>query len=86
MAEHRVRRCPAATRRPLRAAGSPVSCQPGWDGVCAPTSVYSAYNTVSGRKEIFNDVKSGHANTPKAGEAMRQAILAHVEAMKKNRN
>ena len=56
------------------------------DTTCAPTSVYAAYNAVSGKKEIFNDVKSGHANTPKAGEAMREAILAHVEAMKKNKN
>ena len=53
------------------------------DTTCAPSSVYAAYNAVPGKKEIFNDVKSGHANSPKAGEAARNAILAHVEAMKK---
>ncbi len=53
------------------------------DTTCPPSCVYAAYNAIPGKKEIFNDVKSGHAISPKAGEAMRNAILAHVEAMKK---
>ena len=36
-----------------------------------------------GKKEIFNDPLSGHAVRTAAGEAMRKAILAHVEEMRK---
>ncbi|MBM3888927.1 MAG: acetylxylan esterase [Verrucomicrobia bacterium] len=53
------------------------------DTTCPPTTVYAAYNALRGKKQIFNDVPSGHRNSPQASEAMRQAILAHVEAMKK---
>ncbi|MCX7824771.1 MAG: acetylxylan esterase [Verrucomicrobiae bacterium] len=52
------------------------------DTTCPPTGVYAAYNALRGRKEIFNDVFCGHANSPKASAAMRQAILAHVAEMK----
>lgn len=53
------------------------------DTTCPPTSVYAAYNALAGRKQIFNDPPSTHAISRKAGEAMRNAILAHVAAMKK---
>ena len=53
------------------------------DTTCPPSSVYAAYNAISGKKQIHIDVAAGHTNTPKAVEAMRNAILAHVEAMKK---
>jgi cephalosporin-C deacetylase-like acetyl esterase len=53
------------------------------DGTCPPTSVYAAYNNFSGKKEIFNDIKAGHTNTPKASEAMRQAALKHLAEQKK---
>ncbi|MBI5395038.1 MAG: acetylxylan esterase [Verrucomicrobia bacterium] len=53
------------------------------DTTCPPSSVYAAYNAVPGKKEIYNDVPSGHANSPKATAAMREAILAHVEKTKK---
>jgi cephalosporin-C deacetylase len=52
------------------------------DTTCPPSSVYAAYNAVPGKKEIFNDPPSDHRVSPKAGEAMRRAILAHVEEMK----
>jgi cephalosporin-C deacetylase-like acetyl esterase len=52
------------------------------DTTCPPTSVYAAYNALKGRKEIFNDPPSTHTVSPKAGQAMRDAILRHVEAMK----
>lgn len=52
------------------------------DTTCPPSSVYAAYNALPGRNEIFNDVTAGHTNTPKAGEFMRAAILAHVAAQK----
>jgi cephalosporin-C deacetylase len=48
-----------------------------------PTSVYAAYNALKGRKEIFNDPPSVHMVSPGAGAAMHNAILRHVEALKK---
>jgi cephalosporin-C deacetylase len=48
------------------------------DTTCPPTSVYAAYNALAGPKTIFNDPPSTHTVSAKAGEAMRQAILAHV--------
>lgn len=53
------------------------------DTTCPPSSVYAAYNALPTRKEIFNDITAGHTNTPKATEAMRNAILRHVEQMKR---
>jgi cephalosporin-C deacetylase len=53
------------------------------DTTCPPTSVYAAYNALPGGKEIFNDPPSTHAVSPKANQAMRSAILKHVEQMKK---
>ena len=55
------------------------------DTTCPPSSVYAAYNALPGKKEIFNDPPSGHAVRAAAGEAMRKAILAHVEGMRKAR-
>ena len=55
------------------------------DTTCPPSSVYAAYNALPGRKEIFHDISAGHTNTPQATEAMRNAILAHVESMKRGR-
>lgn len=48
------------------------------DATCPPSSVYAAYNALTTKKEIFNDPPSGHAVSPKAGDAMRNAILAHA--------
>ena len=53
------------------------------DTTCPPTSVYAAYNALPGAKEIFNDPPSTHAVSPKADQAMRMAILRHVEQMRK---
>jgi cephalosporin-C deacetylase len=52
------------------------------DTTCPPTSVYAAYNALPARKQIFNDPPSTHAVSARAGEAMRRAILAHVEEQK----
>ena len=52
------------------------------DTVCPPTSVYAAYNNVTGKKSIHVDVDAGHTITAKAGAASRQAILDHVAAMR----
>jgi cephalosporin-C deacetylase len=48
------------------------------DQTCPPTAVYAAYNNVKSKKAIFNDIKTGHANSPEAVALMRQAVLAHV--------
>jgi cephalosporin-C deacetylase-like acetyl esterase len=52
------------------------------DTTCPPTSVYAAYNALAGKKQIFNDPPSTHAVSAKAAEAMRQAILTHLEEMR----
>lgn len=52
------------------------------DTTCPPTSVYAAYNALPTKKEIFNDIPSGHTNSPAARDAMRAAILRHLAAMK----
>ena len=53
------------------------------DTVCPPTSVYAAYNNVTGKKSIHHDPASGHTSTPQASAAMQAAIRAHVVEMKK---
>lgn len=50
------------------------------DRTCPPTSVYAAYNALRTPKEIFNDVKSGHSNSPAATAAMRAAVVKHFAA------
>lgn len=52
------------------------------DTTCPPTSVYAAYHAMKGRKEMFNDPPSPHAVSKPAAQAMRDAILRHVEAKK----
>lgn len=47
------------------------------DRTCAPSTVYCAYNNLTGTKEIFNDITAAHVVTPEAGKRMRSAILAH---------
>lgn len=34
------------------------------DTTCPPMTVYAAYNALRTPKQIFNDIKSGHTNTP----------------------
>ncbi|MDO8544644.1 MAG: alpha/beta fold hydrolase [Opitutaceae bacterium] len=52
------------------------------DTTCPPTSVYAAYNALTAPKEIFNDITSGHTNTPAAREKMRAAVLRHFAALR----
>ena len=49
------------------------------DTTCPPSSVYAAYNNVSGQKSIHHDPDAGHTSTPKAGEAMRKAVQEHLK-------
>ncbi len=52
------------------------------DTTCPPTTVYAAYNALTSPKEIFNDITSGHTNTPAASAAMRAATLRHLAAQR----
>lgn len=52
------------------------------DTTCPPTSVYAAYNALAGPKEMLSPPLVGH-NTPEpTKEAIRSAILQHVETIK----
>jgi cephalosporin-C deacetylase len=52
------------------------------DTTCPPTSVYAAYNALRIPKAMFDDIPTGHANSAKASELMRDAVLRHVEKQK----
>ncbi len=52
------------------------------DTTCPPTSVYAAFNALRAEKGIFNDIASGHTNSPAASKAMREAALKHFAAMR----
>ncbi len=52
------------------------------DTTCPPTSVYAAFNALRAEKGMFNDIPSGHTNSPAAGKAMREAALKHFAAMR----
>ncbi len=52
------------------------------DVVCPPTTVYAAYDALPiADKKIYNDIPSGHTNSPGASAAMTEAVRAHVKAM-----
>ncbi len=61
---------------------------PGYFGVgfidltCPPTTVYSAYNRISTKKEIFNDIKGGHNIDIKVWGEIRRLILEHIASKK----
>ena len=52
------------------------------DTTCPPSSVYAAYNALPTEKGMFNDIASGHTNSPAAGKAMREAALGHLAKMR----
>jgi cephalosporin-C deacetylase len=52
------------------------------DTNCIPTTVYAAYNNVPTNKAIYNDLPTGHANSPEATRLMKAAVLEHVAKMK----
>jgi len=49
------------------------------DVTCPPAGVYAAYNQLRGEKAIFNDITTGHRNSPEADDFMTRAILSHVK-------
>jgi cephalosporin-C deacetylase-like acetyl esterase len=48
------------------------------DVTCPPSSVYATYNQLTIPKQIYNDIPSGHANSPAAIAAMQKAVMDHV--------
>lgn len=52
------------------------------DATCAPTSVYSAYNNLPGKKQIVNEPLMGHAVSPKFEKAVSEAIGEHIARKK----
>jgi len=54
------------------------------DTTCPPTTVYAAFNALPiADKKIYNDIPSGHTNSPAASAAMTEAVRAHIKAMHK---
>jgi cephalosporin-C deacetylase-like acetyl esterase len=56
------------------------------DGTCPPTTVYAAYNALPIPKGIYNDVPTGHANSPAAVNAMIAAVKKHFADMRGGRS
>lgn len=53
------------------------------DTTCPPTGVYAAYNALPiTSKAIFDDIPSGHTNSPQATAAMIAAVKKHVAGNK----
>jgi cephalosporin-C deacetylase-like acetyl esterase len=52
------------------------------DTTCPPSSVYAAYNQVAIPKGIYNDILSGHANSPQAMSGMVNAVTNYVAKLK----
>ena len=52
------------------------------DQTCPATTVYAAYNSLKIPKKIYNDIPTGHANSPEATHARNQAVLNYVKSVK----
>ena len=52
------------------------------DVSCPPSSVYAAYNAISGKKDILNNFRTGHVPTPEADAAVKAAILDYLKSAK----
>ncbi len=48
------------------------------DRTCPPTTVYAAYNNLSIPKQIYNDIPTGHANSPAATQARDKAVFDYL--------
>jgi cephalosporin-C deacetylase-like acetyl esterase len=55
------------------------------DTTCPPSTVYAAYNALPIPKSIYNDIPSGHANSPQAMNAMTEAVKKHFKEMQGGR-
>jgi cephalosporin-C deacetylase len=52
------------------------------DGLCPPTTVYAAYNQLSGKKTNLNLPTHGHQKTPEGDAGVRQAIADYMKSQK----
>jgi cephalosporin-C deacetylase len=52
------------------------------DQTCPPTSVYAAYNRLPIPKQIYNDLPTGHANSPAATRARDGAVFDYLKSVK----
>jgi cephalosporin-C deacetylase len=52
------------------------------DTTCPPTTVYAAYNNLPIPKQIFNDLPTGHANSPAATEARDKAVFDYIKSVR----
>jgi cephalosporin-C deacetylase len=50
------------------------------DVTCPPTTVYAAYNNLHVPKQIFNDLPTGHANSPAATAARDKAVFDYLKS------
>lgn len=50
------------------------------DKICPPTAVYAAYNTITGKKQVFNDIDLAHRSSHEASRALWEAIRASIAA------
>ena len=48
------------------------------DTTCSPTSVYSAFNNLKGKKEIFTMPKHGHRNDPKLKKRVKKFLSTYL--------
>ena len=48
------------------------------DTTCSPTSVYSAFNNLKGKKEIFTMPKHGHSNDPKLKKRVKKFLSTYL--------
>lgn len=52
------------------------------DVTCPATSVYAAYNNLPIPKQIYNDIPTGHANSPAAIRARNQAVFDYLKSVR----
>jgi cephalosporin-C deacetylase-like acetyl esterase len=52
------------------------------DRTCPPTSVYAAYNNLPIPKQIYNDLPTGHANSPAATRARDKAVFDYLKSVR----
>lgn len=48
------------------------------DAICPPTGVYATYNQLTGPKQIWNHVDTGHVSRPDYEARIRAEILRHI--------
>ena len=49
------------------------------DITCPPTGVYAAYNQLRAKKNILNNIHTGHIATQEVDEVVRSAVLTYLK-------